>query len=79
MLMNKENGSSHEKIDFKIPLPCSSFLLNNSCDNDDFAKWLSSGQLTAKYSIRCGPLASDDINTITNKLCSKFEIASKFN
>lgn len=75
MLMNKKDGSLHEKVDFKMQLPCTSFLIKNSCDNDDFAKWLSSGQLNSKYSIRIESLNNYDIQSISQKLTSHFDIS----
>lgn len=75
MLMNKESGSSHEKIDFKLKLCCSTFLIKNSCDNDDFAKWLGSGQLNAKYSVKCKTLNPGNIESIINRLCTNFDIS----
>ncbi|RMZ94517.1 AP-3 complex subunit delta-1, partial [Brachionus plicatilis] len=43
---NTQWGSVHEKIDFKLKIQCSNFLISYSCDNDEFSNWLTSGQLT---------------------------------
>ncbi|XP_070195049.1 AP-3 complex subunit delta-1-like isoform X2 [Littorina saxatilis] len=50
-ILKSADGSSHEKVDFKINLPCSSYLLTLPCKSEDFADLLGSGDLTAKSSI----------------------------
>lgn len=50
MLMT-ENGSTHEKLDFKLHLPVSSYLMGTMSKRDTFAELLSGGELSAKSSI----------------------------
>lgn len=78
MLMDKEAGSMHEKLDFKMDLPVSSFLVKSSCDSQDFSKWLSSGDMTARHSVKCESLAAEDITSIIKQICSNFDISGKF-
>ncbi|XP_053559053.1 AP-3 complex subunit delta-1 isoform X2 [Bombina bombina] len=40
-----EEGSSHEKLDFKLHFSCSSYLIMTPCYSDAFAKLLESGDL----------------------------------
>ncbi|KAG1673922.1 AP-3 complex subunit delta-1 [Nymphon striatum] len=44
-------GSTHEKIDFKLALPTSSFMIGTLYKRDTYAELLSSGDLSAKESI----------------------------
>lgn len=46
-----ENGSTHEKLDFKLHLPVSSYLMGTMSKRDTFAELLSGGELSAKSSI----------------------------
>lgn len=46
-----ENGSTHEKLDFKLHLPVSSYLMGTISKRDTFAELLSGGELSAKSSI----------------------------
>ncbi|KAL1437790.1 hypothetical protein MTO96_048639 [Rhipicephalus appendiculatus] len=50
MLMT-ETGSTHEKLDLKLHLPVSSYLIGTMSKRDTFAELLSSGELSAKGSI----------------------------
>ncbi|MGH0175149.1 UNVERIFIED_CONTAM: hypothetical protein FKN15_069924 [Acipenser sinensis] len=40
-----EDGSSHEKLDFKLLFTCTSYLITTPCYSDAFAKLLESGEL----------------------------------
>jgi AP-3 complex subunit delta-1 len=80
MLKNEQtaangNGSMHEKIDVKIEFPCSVFLTQSSCSSDDFAKFLSSGELNSKYAIKTEPTQFKDIQDAVNRLRGAFELA----
>ena len=67
----QDASSIQEKIDFKMNVPCSSFLVESSCDSDDLAKWLTSGQLTAKHSLKCETQGSgNDIQQAVERLTS---------
>ena len=77
MVMDRESGSMHEKLDFKLELPVSAFLVKSPCDNQDFAKWLSSGDLTAKYSVKCESLNVEDIQSVIKLLCLNLDISGK--
>ncbi|CAF0737741.1 unnamed protein product [Brachionus calyciflorus] len=73
-IIKSDLGTIQDKIDFKLKIPCSSFLIPTSCDNDEFSKWLSSGQLTSKYSIKCNISNYEDINSILGILTSNFHL-----
>ncbi|XP_063770865.1 AP-3 complex subunit delta-1 isoform X2 [Pseudophryne corroboree] len=44
-IVKDDEGSSHEKLDFKIHFSCSSYLIMTPCFSDAFAKLLESGDL----------------------------------
>ncbi|XP_077128054.1 AP-3 complex subunit delta-1 isoform X1 [Ranitomeya variabilis] len=44
-IVKDDEGSSHEKLDFKINFSCSSYLIMTPCYSDAFAKLLESGDL----------------------------------
>lgn len=46
-----ETGSTHEKLDLKLHLPVSSYLIGTMSKRDTFAELLSGGELSAKGSI----------------------------
>ncbi|XP_076439969.1 AP-3 complex subunit delta-1-like isoform X2 [Babylonia areolata] len=51
-ILKSPDGSTQEKVDFRIHLPCCSYLLTSPCKSEDFASLLGSGDLTAKASIK---------------------------
>ncbi|PVD23927.1 hypothetical protein C0Q70_17203 [Pomacea canaliculata] len=51
-IVKTSDSSTQEKVDFRINLPCSAYLLNSPCKSDDFAALLGSGELSAKSSIK---------------------------
>jgi len=76
MIMDKKEGSVHEKVDFKMQLPCSTFLVKSAtCDDADFARWLSSGQLSARHSVRCERVQAGSVQEVTQRLCSEFNVS----
>ncbi|MBN3288451.1 AP3D1 protein, partial [Polyodon spathula] len=44
-IVKTEDGSSHEKLDFKLLFTCTSYLITTPCYSDAFAKLLESGEL----------------------------------
>jgi len=72
MLKSDDIGIAHEKIDFKLNVPCSKYLVKNPSDSDDLTKWLSNGQLTSKFSIKLDSLIYEDIHSILDLLSSNF-------
>uniref|UniRef100_T1J3E7 AP-3 complex subunit delta n=1 Tax=Strigamia maritima TaxID=126957 RepID=T1J3E7_STRMM len=50
MVMTSE-GSTHEKLDFTLPFPSTTFLLGSFYKRDTFAELLSSGDLSHKSSV----------------------------
>ncbi|CAL1543843.1 unnamed protein product [Lymnaea stagnalis] len=49
------DGSTHDKVDFKINLPCSTYLVTTSSTSDNFASLLASGEMKEKASIKFTP------------------------
>ncbi|CAN8010870.1 unnamed protein product, partial [Ixodes pacificus] len=43
-----DTGSTHEKLDFKLHLPVSSYLIGTMYKRDTFAELLRGGELSAK-------------------------------
>jgi len=48
-----ENGSVSEKMDFKLKIPCSIFLIKTSISSEYFADLVLSQDLSAKAEITC--------------------------
>ncbi|XP_043911427.1 AP-3 complex subunit delta-1 [Protopterus annectens] len=44
-IVKNEDGSSHEKLDFKLHFSCTSYLITTPCYSDAFAKLLESGDM----------------------------------
>nr|XP_005993846.1 PREDICTED: AP-3 complex subunit delta-1 [Latimeria chalumnae] len=44
-IVKTDDGSSHEKLDFKLHFNCTSYLISTPCYSDAFAKLLESGEL----------------------------------
>ncbi|XP_038596495.1 AP-3 complex subunit delta-1 isoform X2 [Tachyglossus aculeatus] len=44
-IVKNEEGSTHEKLDFKLHFSCTSYLITTPCYSDAFAKLLESGEL----------------------------------
>uniref|UniRef100_A0A8B9TI11 AP-3 complex subunit delta-1 n=1 Tax=Anas platyrhynchos TaxID=8839 RepID=A0A8B9TI11_ANAPL len=44
-LLQNDEGSTHEKLDFKLHFSCASYLITTPCYSDAFAKLLESGDL----------------------------------
>lgn len=75
MFENKtEDSTIQEKLEFKLNVACSSFLTQtNTCDSDEFARFLSSGQLTAKKSLKLEmAIKYDEIRPLIQILSSNF-------
>ncbi|XP_049515272.1 AP-3 complex subunit delta-1-like isoform X2 [Dermacentor silvarum] len=63
-----ENGSTHEKLDFKLHLPVSSYLMGTMSKRDTFAELLSGGELSAKSSITLDAVEYE-FPHVLSKLC----------
>lgn len=44
-IVKTDDGSSHEKLDFRLHFSCTSYLITTPCYSDAFAKLLESGEL----------------------------------
>ncbi|XP_041360282.1 AP-3 complex subunit delta-1-like isoform X2 [Gigantopelta aegis] len=67
-IVKSDEGSTHDKLDFKINLPCSSYLMTTPCKSADFATLLGSGDLSAKSSVNITPVDTE-FSHIIAKLC----------
>ncbi|XP_078318689.1 AP-3 complex subunit delta-1-like isoform X2 [Crassostrea virginica] len=67
-IVKMEEGSTHEKIDFKLTFPCSSFLVATPCKGSTFTSLLESGDLTEKLSIQFKPQDSE-FPVVLAKIC----------
>uniref|UniRef100_A0A2C9KBU6 AP-3 complex subunit delta domain-containing protein n=1 Tax=Biomphalaria glabrata TaxID=6526 RepID=A0A2C9KBU6_BIOGL len=54
-ILKSGDGSTQDKVDFKINLPCSTYLVSTSSTSDNFASLLSSGEITEKASLKFTP------------------------
>lgn len=67
-IVKMDEGSTHEKIDFKLAFPCSSFLVATPCKGSNFTSLLESGDLTEKSSIQFTPQDSE-FPVVLAKVC----------
>ncbi|XP_061175521.1 AP-3 complex subunit delta-1-like isoform X2 [Saccostrea echinata] len=67
-ILKMDEGSTHEKVDFKLVFPCSSFLVATPCKGSAFTTLLESGDLTEKSSIQFTPQDSE-FQIILAKVC----------
>ncbi|KAK3089741.1 hypothetical protein FSP39_006122 [Pinctada imbricata] len=67
-ILKSDDGSTHEKIDFKLNFPCSSFLVSTPCKGSSFTSLLEQGELTEKSSSQFTP-SDEEFQHILAKLC----------
>ncbi|XP_074643854.1 AP-3 complex subunit delta-1-like isoform X2 [Tubulanus polymorphus] len=67
-IVKLEDGSTHEKLDFKINLLCSSFMMAIPCTGSSFAELLANGELSEKSSAKFTPTDPNFSHNVT-KLC----------
>ncbi|XP_062616914.1 AP-3 complex subunit delta-1-like isoform X2 [Saccostrea cucullata] len=67
-ILKMNEGSTHEKVDFKLGFPCSFFLVATPCKGSGFTTLLESGDLTEKSSIQFTPQDSE-FQIILAKVC----------
>lgn len=67
-IMKTADGSTHEKLDFKVCLPCCAYLVGTQCKGPNFASLLSNGELSAKTSTKIEPVDTE-FSHILAKLC----------
>ncbi|XP_048758475.2 AP-3 complex subunit delta-1-like isoform X2 [Ostrea edulis] len=67
-ILKMDEGSTHEKVDFKLGFPCSCFLVATPCKGSAFTSLLESGDLTEKSSLQFTPQDSE-FQVILAKLC----------
>ncbi|XP_071119601.1 AP-3 complex subunit delta-1-like isoform X1 [Haliotis cracherodii] len=67
-IIKSDDGSTHEKLDFKLQLPCSSYLVTTPCKSDEFAELLASGDLPEKGSCKLTPVDTEFPHVLA-KMC----------
>jgi len=72
MLKSATVSSVQEKIDFKLNLSCSSYLVQSSCDSNKFTDYLSSGELSYKQAAKFELKQGHDFKYLISKLCVYF-------
>ncbi|KAL5022862.1 hypothetical protein ScPMuIL_002017 [Solemya velum] len=63
-----EEGSSHEKLDFKLSFPCCCYMVATPCKSADFATLLGSGDLSEVSSIKFTP-SDEEMAHVLGKIC----------
>uniref|UniRef100_A0A914VDM2 AP-3 complex subunit delta n=1 Tax=Plectus sambesii TaxID=2011161 RepID=A0A914VDM2_9BILA len=66
-LVETENGSVPEKIDFHLKFPCVSFTVPATIGSDAFSELISSGELEASSSLQFA--TTDSLNDVVRNLC----------
>ncbi|CAH3027442.1 unnamed protein product [Porites evermanni] len=68
-LLQDDEGSTSEKMDFSLFLPCSSFLISTPLSSTDFASLLGSGTLVNKSSVKVTAPETTEFSSIISKIC----------
>ncbi|XP_032234708.1 AP-3 complex subunit delta-1 isoform X2 [Nematostella vectensis] len=69
-MIKDADGSTSEKMDFSIILPCSAFLVASPLSSSDFASLLGSGSLTNKASTKFKTSEEVELATAIAKICT---------
>lgn len=67
-IIKSDEGSSQDKLDFRLTIPCSAYLVGIPCNGDAYTKLLTSGQLTEKYATQFTALDTE-FAPILAKIC----------
>ncbi|KAJ8305493.1 hypothetical protein KUTeg_016038 [Tegillarca granosa] len=67
-ILKTDEGSTHEKIDFRVNLPCTSYLVSTPVKGPDFTALLGSGDLTEKAALSFTP-SDSEFHHILAKIC----------
>ncbi|XP_014674955.1 PREDICTED: AP-3 complex subunit delta-1-like [Priapulus caudatus] len=65
-IATEDGSTNHDKLDFKLGLPCSAFTLPTPHDRETFADLLAGGELEYKNSIKLSSVTGDLRLTLTN-------------
>ncbi|CAH3134867.1 unnamed protein product [Porites lobata] len=68
-VIKDDEGSTSEKMDFSLFLPCSSFLISTPLSSTDFASLLGSGTLVNKSSVKVTAPEMTEFSSIISKIC----------
>lgn len=68
-VIKDDEGSTSEKMDFSLFLPCSSFLISTPLSSTDFASLLGSGTLVNKSSVKVTAPETIEFSSIISKIC----------
>ncbi|XP_046474561.1 AP-3 complex subunit delta-1 isoform X1 [Neodiprion pinetum] len=72
-MIEGESGTSQEKLDFVLTLPCSSFMIGHISHKDILTELLSSGQLTEKIKNEVES-SGQDFSQLLNTVCQKCNV-----
>ncbi|XP_071853079.1 AP-3 complex subunit delta-1-like isoform X3 [Apostichopus japonicus] len=67
-VVKDDDGSTSEKLDFKVHLPISSYVTATPCNSDQFARLLSGGDLTGKSSVTA-QLGNSEFREVLARIC----------
>lgn len=67
-MLQTDSGSTHEKLDFKLQLPVSSYLIGTMYKRDTFAELLRGGELSAKASVTLSNVEYE-FSHVLSKVC----------
>ncbi|XP_052256781.1 AP-3 complex subunit delta-1-like isoform X1 [Dreissena polymorpha] len=77
-MVKMAEGSTHEKVDFRLTFNCSSFMSALPCKSSEFASLLSSGDLTEKSTMKCTPLENSfDVSLLRICFYNHFKVVEK--
>lgn len=68
-VIKDDEGSTSEKMDFSVFLPCSSFLIATPLSSTDFANLLGSGTLANKSSVKVTTPETTEFSSIITRIC----------
>ncbi|XP_033636373.1 AP-3 complex subunit delta-1-like isoform X3 [Asterias rubens] len=67
-MLKDDNGSTSEKIDFKVHLPVSAYFVAKQCTSAEYSELLSGGDLTSKQSLTI-PSVDVDFSIVLARTC----------
>ncbi|XP_058941253.2 AP-3 complex subunit delta-1 isoform X1 [Pocillopora verrucosa] len=68
-MIKDDEGSTSEKMDFSLFLPCSSFLISTPLSSTDFTNLLGSGTVVHKGSVKVTTPETTAFSSIITKIC----------
>nr|CAD7586612.1 unnamed protein product [Timema genevievae] len=69
MVQTSDDMSAHEKLDFWLPIPVSSYMIGRLPHRDTVSELLSSGQLTDHASLHLEDVMDTDFSRLLSRVC----------